>query len=67
MVLISSVITISNFIAVVGIGTFIGMLWMIGKADSCSGALLNGFLVCIAGIMLMLLVLLVGNYLGFWK
>jgi hypothetical protein len=49
---------------IVIISTFLGMLWMIQKAESGTDMLINAVLVLLAGIAVLVLIVLVAPYLG---
>jgi hypothetical protein len=49
---------------IVIISTFLGMLWMIQKAESFTDVLINAVLVLLAGIAVIVLIILVAPYLG---
>ena len=55
---------VGNLIAIISIGTFIGMIWMVHEAESCSEALINAALVVIAGILLICFVFILYEDLG---
>ncbi len=49
---------------IVIISTFLGMLWMIQKAESFTDVFINVVLVLLAGIAVIVLIILVAPYLG---
>jgi hypothetical protein len=59
----SAIITnIGDFIVIIGICIFIGMIWMIQKAESCSSALFDALLIVIAGVLVIFFVFMVNKY-----
>jgi len=55
----------SNFAIIVGIGAFIVMIWVIRRAESCFGVLINIVLIGAAAIAVILLLSLVRKNFGF--
>ena len=53
---------VSDIIVIVGIGIFLGMIWVIQQAKSCVGALIDVLLVIAVGVLVIYFLVIVNGY-----
>ena len=53
---------VSSYIVIVGIGVFIGIVWMIQRAKSCASALIDALLILVVGVLVVFFLLIINVY-----